>query len=140
MRSPFFVGDASAHAREIILLDLVRVELCGAIAHLREDLLGGRQLSLNPAERIDARDDERAKIRTDEPLLLQSSDRSRDLLFDLEREDGEVLVMFDRLADALVGERLDAAKHRMIRTAGEAGVFLVTDAERHEGRVLEVER
>src|SRR4051812_20089476 len=66
--SGLFVGHATAHLGEIVLLHLGRVELRRAVTHLREDLLRGRDFALDPPERIDARDDERPEVRAYEAL------------------------------------------------------------------------
>src|SRR5258708_13465846 len=68
--SPLLVRNAPA-AGEILLLHPLGVELRGAIPHLGDDLLGGREISLDPAQRVDARDDERTQVRARQAALLQ---------------------------------------------------------------------
>src|SRR5437588_4689050 len=67
------VGRATG-AGEVFLLHFVGVELAGAFAHRLQHVLKRRRLALDPAQRVDAGDDERAQIWADEAARLQRSE------------------------------------------------------------------
>ena len=51
--------------RQILRLDLLEIEFCRTLSHGLEHLFEWRRLSLNPAQRVDARYHERAQVRAD---------------------------------------------------------------------------
>src|SRR5687767_6945990 len=131
---------AAADVREVRLLDLLDVELGGALSHCPEHVVERRRIALDPAQRIDTRDDEATQIGTHEALGLQLLHDFADALIEVHEHLRALFVRANRLADRLLREGFEAAYDGVVRAAGELAVLLVADAKRGERRFLKIER
>src|SRR5438874_6846422 len=94
-RSSIRLVGRAAGAGEVFLLHFVGIELAGALAHRLQHFLERRRLALDPAQRVDARDDEGAQIRADEAARLQPRDDRGDALVELHQQPGMLLMDAD---------------------------------------------
>ena len=92
------------------------------------------------AQRIHARDHERLEIRTLHPAILQLLHGVVHGLVELHELVGALAARLERLRQFGCQKLVAALEHRMIRTAGEAAVLLVTETERDERCFLELDR
>src|SRR6267154_687946 len=128
----------AAGVREVFLLDFLGVEFRGALAHGLQHFFERRRLALDPAQGIDARDDESAQVGADEAARLQLGDDLGDARIQVRQHAGVPLVRFDRFRQRLLRKLFQAPHDRVVGAAGELALVLVTDAERDERGFLQV--
>src|SRR5882762_10480543 len=124
--------------REVFLLDSLGIEFRGALAHGLQHFFQRRRLALDPAQGVDARDDEGAQIRADEAARLQLRDDLGDARIQVNEHVGVPLVQFDRFRQRLLRKLFQPAHDRVVGAAGELAVLLIADAERDERGFLQV--
>src|SRR6266566_7485900 len=134
-----FLRGAAATGK-VLTADFSRVHAARALGHGLQQLVVRRELALDEPEGVDAGDHERPQVRRGEPTLLQLLHRAGDGLVELEQLAGALLADRDRVPQRLVEVRVHLLQRRRVGAAGQTPLLLVRESERHQRRLLELQR
>src|SRR2546425_1229986 len=132
----------AAGSGQVVNRNRVGVQLASSLRHALEGLIERERLCLlgSEANRIDPRDDEALEVRAGEATGLQRLHLLDDQIVQRQDGFGPRLAGLQRSAQGAFDELIHALEHRMVGAAAEPRPLLVAEAQRDEGRLLELQR
>lgn len=105
-----FVVGWTCRTSEVLRLNFLDVKLRYALAHRFQNILERWRFTLDPSQRVDARNHERAQVWADETTFFQFLHRCRDFLLKIEHHRGPFFVILDGGAERFISKGLQASQ------------------------------